>query len=255
LRRAARRPTGPSLKSGAALRGGAGGLRHRPEQDDADGAGNQQEPGVEEERQPRRELGQEAARCRTENAPEDESALPARGRPTAVGVRPTRRSGERAATVNIALPTPPAARRHRKTGKELARFAAPVVTATMSSPAVSTARSPKRSTSESPLKAEMKGGDEPEEREGADRQADGGGAHPERPGEQRDGRRHDPEAERDHERDDGEDVHFPGEFTASEKSHDSGSWQVAGGCPQPDARRSRAQRAPRGIRSCRQVLW
>ena len=36
--------------------------------------------------------------------------------------------------MNIALPTPPAARRPRKTGKELGEARAPVVTATMSSP-------------------------------------------------------------------------------------------------------------------------
>ncbi len=68
----------------------------------------------------------------------------------------TRSSSESAATVNIALPTPPADRRARNAGKWSTRPAAPVVSATTTSPAVSTTRSPNRSTSAPPPKAETK---------------------------------------------------------------------------------------------------
>jgi hypothetical protein len=68
----------------------------------------------------------------------------------------TRSSSDSAATVNMALPTPPAARRTRNSGKDDARPARPVVTATTTRPVDRTVRSPNRSTSEPPPKAETK---------------------------------------------------------------------------------------------------
>ena len=131
----------------------------------------------------------------------------------------TRSSSESAATVNIALPTPPAARSARNTGKLPARPASPVVTATISSPAASTTRSPNRSTSVPPLNADTNR-----------KKANALTASPTAVVPTPKARANSgmagatmPKPERDHEGDDGEDAHLAGELAAGQESHGAGS--------------------------------
>src|SRR3954454_4703808 len=104
----------------------------------------------------------------------------AAARPRWVGGATCSRS-ERADTVNMALPVPPAARSARKSGKLVARPASPVVTATTSRP-VATRTHRQAGGDPQPLAPPLdecsaaERGDEAEERERADREADSGGA-------------------------------------------------------------------------------